>query len=394
MIIFKIIYLAIVVSAIAFFVLYSDILSLLLLFVVIAIPVLLFITAVIMRLSIKMSCDCKTDIISSGEKAKVTLKIANRFILPITQIKVYARCKNCFFKKPDKIELSFFAQPLSKVEHEIEFDSRHAGNVEIQMIKAKVCDYFGLFSFPIKLNKTYTAAFLPKSHDLDVAIRQNIYTLSESDVFSKHKPGDDPSEVFAIRDYAPGDKLNRIHWKLSSKQEEFLVKDYSLPISESILILPELMVSGNSERDLDLIDSVLECAVSLSNSFIEKGIIHTFCWYNSKQKLYCRQKIEGAEDLYSALGLIFSSTNYYFEPFLASVSMENQQNISNIIYISPNVTEEQCHRLSVSKNPNSLCSVINIVEKGTEAANMAHDEMDIITVCEDAVVKSLNETII
>ena len=122
--------------------------------------------------------------------------------------------------------------------------------------------------------------------------------------------------------------------------------------------------------------------------------MHTFCWYNSKQKIFCRQKIEDAEDLYSALGLIFSSTNYYFEPFLSAVSMENQQNISNIIYISPNVTEEQCHRLSVSKNPNSLCSVINIVDKDAEEKSMVHDDMDIITVREDAVVKSLNETII
>ena len=45
MIIFKIIYLAIVVSSIAFFILYSDILSLLFLFIVLAIPVILFITA-------------------------------------------------------------------------------------------------------------------------------------------------------------------------------------------------------------------------------------------------------------------------------------------------------------------------------------------------------------
>ena len=389
-----IIYLAILAVAIAFFVFYSDVLSLLLLVCVLTIPVLLFLVAVIMRLSLKITCDCDTYIVSAGEKAKVKVKISNRFLLPITQIKLYVRCKNCFFTNPDKIELAFFAPPLSSNEHEIEFDSKHAGNVEIEVLKAKVFDYFGLFSFPIKQNKTYTVAYLPQSHLLDVAIRKNIYTISESDIFSKHKPGDDPSEVFAIRDYAPGDKPNRIHWKLSSKQENFLVKDYSLPISESILIMPELIVSGQSEKDLDLIDSVLECAVSLSSSFIEKGIMHTFCWYNSQKKIYCRQKIESSEDLYSALGLIFSSSNYYFEPFMASLSADYYQNISNAVYITPNVTEEQCHRLSISKNPNVLCSVINIVQKDSADKSMAHDELEIITVSEDAVAKSLNETII
>ena len=394
MLLFKIIYLAIVVGAVAFFVFYSDIISLLFLFLVLAIPVLLFITVLIMRLSLKITCECKTDIVSNGEKAKVILKISNRFVFPITQIKVYARCKNCFFKTPDKLELSFFASPLSKNEHEISFDSKHAGNVEIVLQKAKVFDYFGLFSFPIKLNKTYTAAYLPKAHQLDVAIRNNIYTLSESDVFSKDKPGDDPSEVFAIRDYAPGDKPNRIHWKLSSKQENVLVKDYSLPISESVLIMPELVVRGDSEKDLDLIDAVLECSVSLSQSFIEKGIMHTFCWYNTSGKFYCRQKIESQEDLYSALGLIFSSTNYYSEPFLSSASMDYYQNISNAIYITPNITEEQCHHLSVSKNPNALCSVINIVDEDVADSITSADDMEIITVHVNSVVESLNETII
>ena len=37
----------------------------------------------------------------------------------------------------------------------------------------------------------------------------------ESDSYSTIKGGDDPSEVFAIREYREGDRLQRIHWKLS-----------------------------------------------------------------------------------------------------------------------------------------------------------------------------------
>ena len=74
--------------------------------------------------------------------------------------------------------------------------------------------------------------------------------------------------------------------------------------------------------------------------------------------------------------------------------MDYYQNISNAIYITPNITEEQCHHLSVSKNPNALCSVINIVDEDVADSITSADDMEIITVHVNSVVESLNETII
>ena len=243
MLAFKLIYLIVLIVSGFFFVLYKDILALILFLVIFCIPIFLFLALVIMRLGVKISTNAENSVISDGSKAKIIVKINNYTFLPITQLQIFAKYKNNFFNDYDKSEFTFGVGPFSKTSFVLEFGSSHTGNVEIELPKAKVLDFFGIFSLPVNLKKHFTVSFLPKLTHLDVALRQNLYTLSESDVYSKHKPGDDPSEVFAIRDYVAGDKLNRIHWKLSSKQEKFMVKDYSLPISENVLLMPELITT-------------------------------------------------------------------------------------------------------------------------------------------------------
>ncbi|MBQ5816628.1 MAG: DUF58 domain-containing protein, partial [Oscillospiraceae bacterium] len=267
-----------------------------------------------------------------------------------------------------------------------------AGNVEIYVPKAKVFDYFGIFSLPVKIKKRYTVTFLPKITQLEVGVNQNIHSLSESNLFSKHKPGDDPSEVFAIRDYVPGDKPNHIHWKLSSKQDSLIVKDYSLPISKSVMLMPELCIA--SSADAKLIDTVLEVVTSISHCLIEGEIAHSIGWYNPRDNVYCSQEINGYDGLYATLRLIFDSAKYYYEPHLASMPEQYQVNASNIVYVSPNIDSKHIDALSFSRNQNSLCTAVNVVSRDSNGGSLASDDINIVAVKEGMVYECLNESFI
>ena len=389
---FKFIYLAIAVVSAAFFVLYRDILSFVLMLAILAVPLLLLIIVIAMRLGLKVSCECEESAASSGQKARLSFKVSNLFIFPITQLTLYIRCQNSFFEKPDKLELNFFAMPLTKNVHDIEIDSEHTGNVEIYIPKAKVFDYFGIFSLPVNIKEKYTVTFLPKTAQLDVGVNQNIHSLSESNLFSKHKPGDDPSEVFAIRDYVPGDKPNHIHWKLSSKQDSLIVKDYSLPISKSVMLLPELCIT--SSADAGLIDTVFEVVTSISHCLIDGEIQHSIGWYNPRDNVYCAQEINGYDGLYATLRLIFDSAKYYYEPHLASMPEQYQINASNIVYVSPNISAQHIDALSFSRNQNALCTAINVVSRDNDAGNISNDDISVLGVKEGMVFECLNESFI
>ena len=50
----------------------------------------------------------------------------------------------------------------------------------------------------------------------------------------------DRLEVSDIREYRAGDSLKSIHWKLSSKSEEFVVKDYNTGTSDQTVVFCDI----------------------------------------------------------------------------------------------------------------------------------------------------------
>lgn len=391
----KLIYLAVAVISGVFFILYRDPLSLILFLVVLAIPLLLFVLAVLMRLGIRITVEAGHPVCSSEEKAKISLVIANYSLLPVSQITVFANYKNVFFQRDDVGEFNFFALPLSKSRYEIEIDSRHAGRVDVSFKKARVLDYFGVFSFPVRIRKTVSVSFLPKVHTIEPTLRKNNYTASEANRYSAHKPGDDPAEVFAIREYVDGDKFSRIHWKLSSKQDTYMVKDYSLPINEAVLILPELAFGGGQEADLDLVDAVLEVAFSLSHTLVERKTLHAVGYYNAEADKICTQQINDPDDLYSAFGSIFNVSRYYSNPVLAQADVDTQQNMSHVVYIAADMTEERCAMLSAGKSDTLLYTVINVVDDTAVVdTEVSGEEINVISIQKSRIAEYLNDAVL
>ncbi len=394
MLIVKLIYaFAAIVSGI-FFVLYRDILSLILFGVLIIIPIILFIVALIMRLSVSFELSGGANILTKGENGEFVIRIKNRFILPVIRIKLYGTYKNSFSNRFDKSELCFSAPPFSDRTYNIDLVSEHVGNVSVAFSKAKVFDYFCVFALPIKLNKEFSLSVLPPLADVGVSLSQNMYTLSESNIFSKHKPGDDPSEVFQIRDYVGGDKLNRIHWKLSTKQNSFMVKDYSLPISESALIVLDLCCDPDDPRELDLIDAVFEAAFPLSSLFIERETVQSKARNKKQSGNPYVVKVESLDELYTAMGLIYNSTGYYDTPYMAGLDAQYQQNMSHVIYIAPKIGEQHLEFANTSKSPSCIYAMLSVIPDEAEISVPSSDDINVLPIKADSVGSSLYEVVL
>ena len=90
-------------------------------------------------------------------------------------------------------------------------------------------------------------------------------------------PGDPGSEMLAqatedlsapsdIRSYQPGDPMKKIHWKLSLRKGELLVRKFDEPILKEVLILMDCSRPpswGHPEAEADLRDALLETAASV-----------------------------------------------------------------------------------------------------------------------------------
>ena len=71
-----------------------------------------------------------------------------------------------------------------------------------------------------------------------------------------------------------------------------------------------------------------------------------------------------------------------------------QTNISNIVYVSPNISSDHLDALAFSRNPNALCTAISVVASDSDGEVIANDDINVIAVKEGMVFECLNETFI
>ncbi len=111
---------------------------------------------------------------------------------------------------------------------------RFRGTYEIGVRCFYVYDFFRLFRVRVDMEDMTTVYVMPRKLTPDDVLAQ---AISDSTVRTVRSPlVVDKLEVSDIRDYQNGDPLKSIHWKLSSKSEEFVVKDYNTGTANQTVI--------------------------------------------------------------------------------------------------------------------------------------------------------------
>ena len=102
---------------------------------------------------------------------------------------------------------------------------RFRGTYEIGVCCFYVYDFLRLFRVRVDIDSYDTVYVLPRKLVLD---SEEAHAISDSVTRTRRAPTSyDKLEVSDIRDYRLGDTLKSIHWKLSSKSEELIVREYN-----------------------------------------------------------------------------------------------------------------------------------------------------------------------
>lgn len=290
-------------------------------------------------------------IVNKGESVPITLQIYNPTIFPISNLKVYITFKNAYSKEKQSKEFQISVDGRTKAFVTFNLLSDYAGNLIISLKGIRIYDYLKLFSLKKKLKGEIRAAVLPYYYELSescLPCRHSI--LVESDNYSPYKSGDDPSEVFAIREYREGDRLQRIHWKLSRKQGQLMIKEFSNPMNCSVLLLINLYVPSG-ENVLYFLDAILECSLSLSLTFLMKGQLHYFSWYDIKNNCCRRIRISQEKDLYEAVDGLLQAMPYTetTDALTAYLAEHPNEQYTDLYYVAGEVSTTRLDMLSIIK---------------------------------------------
>lgn len=252
---------------------------------------------------------------TQGEKVPLSLELRNNGIFPIINAQISLRCQNRYLPREHEIIIAASVMPGKTQVVDFLLTSEHCGQLDVVMSKVTVLDPFSLLRTQVELGRKeereINLLVLPVFSEEETLPDRDLNRVDGlEEVFSLHQSGDDPSEVFAIREYRPGDRQRQIHWKLSLKQRCLMVREFSLPLQDCFMIFIDFNVKSFSGDVLSLTDSMLERALSLSYYLQNHGIRHSIAWFDMRRQKTDSISIADEDDFYRAIRHLFALPLY------------------------------------------------------------------------------------
>ena len=94
-------------------------------------------------------------------------------------------------------------------------------------------DYFGILPTRAEAVALARTTVLPELFPMEVTLLASPCYAEDGTVARR---GEDRSEMFQLREYRAGDDIRQIHWKLSAKTDELILREASQPESRELLL--------------------------------------------------------------------------------------------------------------------------------------------------------------
>lgn len=309
MLLTKILFIVLILVCAAFYILYIWDFALVLLIVMIILPILMYVTTWITKRNISVDFAVKEKNSPKNKDFSVQLVVNNNSIFPIGKAEAHIIYYNVFSNQTSAFDLYLPIQPRNSQRITFQLRSKFCGIIKIKTSYLNIYDPLRIFKFRTGKNISAEVVIMPEGHEVSGIVHYSDRVNEESDIFSEYRSGDDPSEVFDLREYNPGDKLNRIHWKLSSKKNEFIVKEYSLPIDVPCSLFLDLKCYKDNDLTLPVFDTLIETFLSVSQFLLDNERCHSVTFYNAAQNCFSEYDIRDGADLTAVIRNIISSIN-------------------------------------------------------------------------------------
>lgn len=299
-----------------------------------------------MKDKLSFSLTCPTEI-EQDSPFEVVLHMKNLSFFPVVRARFFLDFENLFYPQTDKH--SFICGIPAGKENTItlRFDSSYSGIVTFIINKVSIWDYTGMADCTIKPKCSASLRIIP--HILEADINTNaVGGAGLTELVEQDTKGNDSSQIIDTRDYQPGDKPNRIHWKLSTKLDRLLVKEYGSISSNDVLVLMELYKKPFSKKanDSDNQYQINQCFnacfsvyFTLMHHLIDEKRPFTLCWYSPSVNELKREEITSREEGTAVLDEMFYEALSTSPDSSLSLCQKTMDEFGDFIYIRPEYPE-------------------------------------------------------
>ena len=204
--------------------------------------------------SLRLRCETAPARVQRGERCLLRLTAVRRCPLPVAPMEALVHLGPCSLERLTLAEDSRGGQTV-----EIPFAAGHVGVSAVGVETLKVTDVFGLFEKTLHPRETFSELLvLPRPFTLEPLV----FAPLDQGMGTMARATEDLSSPSDVRAFQPGDAMKKVHWKLSARRQELMVRRFEEPILPESLILMCAKTPEGPSASL-IWDGLVETAASL-----------------------------------------------------------------------------------------------------------------------------------
>lgn len=191
-------------------------------------------------------------------------------------IEVLFECKNLMTGDVQRVPARLLPAAGAIERFELPMGTDCCGMVAVSLVRAVCFDPLGFVRNTVSATD-YEASYTVYPALLDMQVE--VSRASRPDVFGsdydRQRKGQDRSEVFALRDFREGDSMKQVHWKLSARFGDLVVRVPARPADCDVAILAGVVSGSIEDRDrVRVLNATFSLIASISLSLLRQGIVH------------------------------------------------------------------------------------------------------------------------
>lgn len=204
--------------------------------------------------------------VERGESLMTIFTVTHKSLLPVSSIRLSLSVPSAF--SPTQ-EVSVSSMPFQKRTFRYRIHCPHRGVYEAGVTKIMAGDLFGLVT-------------LSRKSDMKL-VKVDVYPRVPDAAVMELKPGDTGPEMIAraaedmaspsdIRKWQDGDALKKVHWKLTMRKRELMVRVFEESARPDTLVIPDLSeITAMRDQALSIEDCVCEACAGVVKAQLAAG---------------------------------------------------------------------------------------------------------------------------
>ena len=200
-----------------------------------------------------------------GDALMTIFTVRHASLLPVSAIRLHLSVPSAFSEQ----EVSVSALPFSKKVFRYRINCPHRGIYEAGVTRIEAQDLFGLIKISrkadMRLVRMEVCPKVPRDLPMELKpIDMGPETIARAD--------DDTASPSDVRKWEDGDPLKRVHWKLTMRKREVMVRVFEESARPDTLVIPDLSaLSAAPDQALTYEDCVCEACLGAVKAQLDAG---------------------------------------------------------------------------------------------------------------------------